>query len=617
MSDQAIHISQFYIKVNGTNLREDLMDALMTAEVDDSLYLPDMFTLIFSDKGLKILSENFFKLGAIVELSAKAPRGQKTKLMEGEITSIEPDLNSVDRGTLVIRGYDRSHRLTRGRKTKTFLNVTDSDLASQLAQGAGLSAQTDATSVVHKFVMQTNQTDFEFLLERARRIGYQLSVEDKKLLFKKPPAAPPAGPTLDWGISMDQFRARMSTMQQVNEVIVRGWDPQAKREIVGRATSPTSATQHRKDQGKTGGDAARSAHSVSSTQIIVDRPITNQSEADNIAKAELDAMASNFIQAEGNAGGDPTLIAGSKVTIQGVGSRFGGEYLVTRALHHYSVKGYSTRFWCNGGTGNTGIVDILKSHNGGGGGQNKIGAQEHVTTRGLMVGVVTNNNDPENLGRVRVKFPALGDNIESWWCRLSTIMAGPGQGVAYFPESGDEVIVAFEHGEPSRGIVLGAVWNGSDNLPKPIGQLVTGAQTIRRIHRTRKGHEFVLVDEPGKEGIELIDRTTKNFIKIITDTNKIHIECTGDIEVKSTSPGANINVTADTGNITVKASAGKMTLESLQDMEIKANAGKVKITGTAGVEINSPAQTKVMGTAMLDLSSAGVTSVKGSLLKLN
>src|SRR5687768_3200577 len=164
MADQAIHISQFYIKQNGTNLREELMNALMSAEVDDSLYLPDMFTLTFSDKGLKILSENVFKLGDIIELSAKSPRGQKKKLMEGEITSIEPDLNSVDRGTLVVRGYDRSHRLTRGRKTKTFLNVTDSDLASQLAQGAGLQAQTDSTSVVHKFVMQTNQTDFEFLL---------------------------------------------------------------------------------------------------------------------------------------------------------------------------------------------------------------------------------------------------------------------------------------------------------------------------------------------------------------------------------------------------------------------------------------------------------------------
>jgi hypothetical protein len=163
--------------------------------------------------------------------------------------------------------------------------------------------------------------------------------------------------------------------------------------------------------------------------------------------------------------------------------------------------------------------------------------------------------------------------------------------------------------------VLGAVWNGSDKLPKPIGQLVTGGQTIRRVTKTRKGHEITLIDEPGKEGIDLIDRTQKNFIKIITDQNKIHIECYADVEVVSKT--GNINVTADTGNVTVKASAGKMSLQSMQDLEIKSNAGRVTINGTAGVEINSPAQTKVSGTAMLDLSSTGITSVKGSILKLN
>jgi phage protein D len=617
MPEQAIHISQFYVKLNGTILPEAYQDALMSVEVDDSLYLPDMFTILLSDKGLGILTGQTpgpgFKPGDTVEISAKSPQGQKAVLMEGEITTIEPDLNSADRGTLLVRGFDRSHRLTRERKTTTHLQVKDSDVVQKIAQGAGLQASMDATTTVHKFLMQTNQTDLEFLLERARRCGRQLYVEGRTLHFKEPPPAPPAGPTLDWGINLDQFRARLSTVNQVNQVIVRGWDPASKNTFVGQASSPSGAKQNRKDNGKTGGQTAQTAYGISAKQVIVDRPVTNVSEATSIAQAELDAIASGFIEAEGNAGGDPAIKSGATVNIKGVGTRFGGEYLVTRAVHRYSVKGYTTHFWCNGGKATSSLVDLLKSNNGAGGGQNRVGAQEQTTARGVLIGIVTDNNDPENLGRVRVKIPVL--DIETWWCRLSTIMAGNDRGVAYLPEANDEVVVAFEHGDPNRGVVLGAVWNGSDKLPKPIGQLVTGGQTIRRVTKTRKGHEITLIDEPGKEGIDLIDRTQKNFIKIITDENKIHIECTGDVQVVSKT--GNISVTADTGNITVKASAGKMSLLSMQDLEIKAQAGKVKIDGMAGVEINSIAQTKVTGTAGLDLSSPAVTSVKGSILKLN
>jgi phage protein D/phage baseplate assembly protein gpV len=616
---ETAHQSHCYVYLNGTILPEAYMDALMSVEVDDSLYLPDMFTIMLSDRGLGILTGTIpgpgFKLGDGVEIKvALRENGPKVKLLEGEITSIEPDINSSDRGTLTVRGYDRSHRLMRGRKTETFLNVKDSDVASRLAQSAGLQANADDTGTVHKYMIQSNQTNYEFLSERAKRNGFQLYVEDRTLFFKRPPAAPPVGPTLDWGINLDQFRARVSTTDQVNRVVVRGYNPANKQAIVGSANSPSSQSQVRTYIGKNGGQAAQSAFGMEATQTIIDRPVSDMGEANRIAQAELDARSANFFQAEGSAGGDPAIKAGAKITINGVGTNFAGEYLVTRSIHRYSSRGYTTHFWCNGGKSSTSITEILKSSNGNSA-QHRVGAAEHVTTRGLMVGIVTDNNDPENLGRVKVKFPTYSDNIESWWCRLATIMAGNNRGVAYFPEVNDEVIVGFEHGDPTRGCVLGAVWNGSDTLPKPIGQLVSGGQTIRRVTRTRKGHEFILIDEPGQEGIHLIDRTTKNFIKIITDDNKIHIECTGDVEVKTTT--GNINATAQTGNVTVQASAGKVTLQAMQDLELTAQAGRVKINGTAGVEINSPAVTKVTGAGMLELTSGGITAVKGSMLKLN
>ena len=142
-----LHIAQFYIMVDGREIgaiKPEYSDNLISVEVDDSLYLPDMFVLHLKDPELEMLKNNVFKLGSEVKITASTPPPQPNQapsapvvLMVGEITGIEPDLNAMDRATLVVRGYDRSHKMHRVRETKTYQQVTDSDLASQLAGAAG------------------------------------------------------------------------------------------------------------------------------------------------------------------------------------------------------------------------------------------------------------------------------------------------------------------------------------------------------------------------------------------------------------------------------------------------------------------------------------------------
>lgn len=639
------HIAQAYIKINGQHIKPEYMEKLMNLEVDDSLQLPDMFSIHMSDPGLEMINAEIFKVGDSIEILFRVeagPQGQpqpQVSVMKGEVTAIETDFNSSQRTTFTVRGYDRSHRLHRSRKTKTYLQMSDSDIASKLAGGAGLSADVDSTSGVFPFVMQTNQTDWEFLQERAARIGYRVTVEDKKLSFKKPPAAPPEV-ELKWGLTLERFQARMTTAEQPEEVMVYGWDPKAKTAIIGKATSPSGNLQNRKAKNSnTGSATAQSAFGIKGRHALVNQGVYTQSEADTLAQATLDKMASGFMQAEGQAGGNPAITAGAAVNIKDVGTNFSGKYMVTRALHRYSMKGYTTQFWCSG-SGNMTLTELLSgSGNGASNGAGKGGSSAKATAVGLMIGVVTNNQDPDNLGRVKVKFPSLGKDpdgkdIESHWCRLTSIMAGPGQGVAYFPEANDEVVVSFLNGDPTQGYVLGAVWNGSDSLPKPTGKLVTGSLTIRRVQRSRLGHEIVLDDSPDPtQGIEIIDKTEKNYIKIITQENKIKIYADKDIEVKSST--GNISVKTDQGNIDVatqqgnvsaktssgdvkvEASTGKTDITSMQDISLTSQAGKVKISGMSGVDINaSTGKTTVMGTAGVDVTSAAVVSVKGASVSL-
>src|SRR3972149_536693 len=85
---------------------------------------------------------------------------------------------------------------------------------------------------------------------------------------------------------------------------------------------------------------------------------------------------------------------------------------------------------------------------------------------GVVPGIVTNNQDPDGLGRVKIKFPWLSDDNETDWVRIATLMAGGQRGGFFLPEVGDEVLVAFEHGDINHPYVIGALWNGVDKPPE-------------------------------------------------------------------------------------------------------------------------------------------------------
>ncbi len=177
---------------------------------------------------------------------------------------------------------------------------------------------------------------------------------------------------------------------------------------------------------------------------------------------------------------------------------------------------------------------------------------------GVVVGVVTNNQDPDKLGRVKLRFPWLSDTDESNWARIAAAMAGPNRGLFLLPEIEDEVLVAFEHGDPRFPYVLGALWNGKDAPP---ADNADGKNDVRML-RSRSGHVIRLVDTDGAERIEITDRTGDNTVTIDSASNAITIGAT---------------------DVTIKAANGKLRLEGAS-IEIEAS-GPAKLKG-ATVDIN-------------------------------
>ena len=197
---------------------------------------------------------------------------------------------------------------------------------------------------------------------------------------------------------------------------------------------------------------------------------------------------------------------------------------------------------------------------------------------GVVVGVVTNNQDPDDMHRVKVRFPWLSkdtERVESNWARVAAPMTGGGRGQYFLPEVDDEVLVAFEHGQIDHPFVVGSLWNGRDTAPESNAD----GQNNNRTIKSRSGHVLRFNDKAGGETIEIIDRTGSNKIIIDSAANTITIQAQSDITIKSTT--------------------GKLTMQ--------AN----------GIEMKSQLGVSVEAATSMDLQANAIVTVKGAMIRLN
>lgn len=187
---------------------------------------------------------------------------------------------------------------------------------------------------------------------------------------------------------------------------------------------------------------------------------------------------------------------------------------------------------------------------------------------GILIGTVADLEDPDGLGRVRVKFPSLGDQL-SYWAKIAAPMAGNGRGLFFRPEVDDEVLVAFEMGEPRRPYVLGALWSKVDTPPPDDGN---AKENNWRFIKSRSGHILKFDDTQGKERVEIIDKDQRHTIVIDSSGDKIQIIC-------------------ESGNVEIKATAGKI--------QIEASEAEIKATGN------------------MTLQAGGQMTIKGSVVNIN
>jgi phage protein D len=530
------------LKFGGTDAPEEMLRSIEEVIVEDNLNLPTVMTLVLADPGLRWIDHATLAVGT--ELEVLMGRGDgRERVGIGEIVALELE-QRPGTSRVVVQAFDRSHRLHRGRRVRTFQEMSDGDVVSRIAGDAGLQTDIAGADAQHAYLIQDNQTDYAFLAERALLTGLELSVDDETIRFKRP--APEGQPVeLGWDTGLLSFSVRLTAADQVSEVEVRGWDPKQKQAITSTVSDSDAAPRIGMDAG-----TIRSSAFGQATALVTDRPVRDTSEAEALGHAALDHLTSAIVRADGVARGDPDLRAGAQVKIAGLGQRLSGTYDVTSTTHTVVPGiGYETRFSIRGRRRGT----LIELASGGGSADSR--------RLGPVVGIVTNVKDEDNEGKVKVKFPWLSDSDESAWARLSSPMAGPDRGLQLVPEVDDEVLVVFERGDPNRPIVIGSMWNGVDAPPLG-GDAVSGDGAVQqRMLKTRIGHTILLDDSDSSKSIVITD-SAGNKITWDAANSKIEIVSQGDLKVSATGTlkleGQAVELSASGGNVTIKGTQIKL-----------------------------------------------------------
>ena len=295
--------------------------------------------------------------------------------------------------------------------------------------------------------------------------------------------------------------------------------------------------------------------------------------------------------------------------------------------------------------------------------------REETTRQGRVYGVVpalvTNNVDPDNLGRVKVTYPWLNDNDESFWARQALLMAGKKRGSFFLPEVNDEVLVAFEHGDVQFPYILGMLWNGVDlntydnrNKKNNIRAITSrsGHELIfddnksekkeKVIIHTKKNHHLTFDDTDKAEKISLIDTTKdnyniidsvkfqttvqsknktlikdkkdENFIEVDTTKHTIQIVGKDKIIIRDLKKNNHITIDSKADTITVSATS-KVKLKDKSgnnQIEINSNSNTISMKSRGTIKLDA-AQINLKASGRTSIKSGGPVTVNGAVVKIN
>lgn len=533
-----------------------------------------------------VSNEAYFIPGKEVELRF-GYRSDNVTVFKGIITNHANKI-SAKSSELNIECKDKAVRLTVGRKSKHYENVTDSDIAEELIDKYGLEKDIEPVSIQHKEVIQFNISDWDFMLSRMDVIGRICTIEDGKVIIKKPGLT--ASSVVDplFGATILDYHAEIDARTQFNEIRSRTWD-YGGQEVV----EETGDQPEMNDAGNLSPSALADTIGLDSNLLIHAGKRSNEAVKE-WANAKMLRSRLSKVRGSVKFKGFPNVKPGLIVSLNGVGERFNGPVFVSSVKHECASGNWTTEVGF--GMPDTWFAESINPYHL----SSQLGFMPSV--QGLQIGKVTDLEDPDGENRVKVKLPLVSVEEEGVWMRMATLDAGHTRGTFFRPEIDDEVIVGFIFNDSNNPVVLGML--NSSALPAGL-------------EASNDNHEKGYIS---REGIRMI----------FNDDDKSYVlETPGGKKVTLHDKNGIVKVEDENGN-TITMEAASVTVESATALKLKAatditlEAVNITLTPSSqfsvsagGSEIQAGGGSATVKSATVKVEGSGMTTIKGGMVKIN
>ena len=502
MSAQLQTLPRLVVELDGAPLSTEEMRTLWAVRVQQRLSLPTLSELTFVEPTVLLSKAETVSPGAKIRVSVP---GSEEPLFDGEVTAIEHVYEPAHGREVRVRGYDVLHRLRKRQPVRAHVELTLADLIKEIVADLNIDVDVPQAGPLWQRLVQFRQSDFEMISEIAERCGLYFTLRNNTLhvLTLEGLGEEVA---LKLGETLLEVRIEVNGDSACRSVSTTGWDPLRVEQHEGKANEARigRGIGIEIEPGEVGGTGERT---------IIDETLGTDLQAEAIAQAELDSRVAREVTLRGVAEGNPKLRPGTPIQIENVAAPLAGRYVVTSVDHTFdSVKGF---------------VSTIST----------APPPSREPRRGPVaaLGIVTQVDDPEGYGRVRVKLPTYRD-IETDWMGVVTPGAGLGKGLLALPDVDDTVLVLLPSGDPANGVVLGGLYGMWTREEWDWG---VDERAVKRYTLRTPGGQRVRLDD-SKNSIRL-ENSDGSYIEMSPE--KVILHAQRDLQIEA--PGRNLVIKAN------------------------------------------------------------------------
>ncbi len=477
------------IELDGKKIDKSHAEGLMSIRVQQRLSLPTLCEFSFVDQHEQFDMFADLMIGTSILISVGE---KKSLLFKGNITAVEFSYSADRVIEIYLRAYDALHHLRKVQPVRTYVQLTPAELLREMLGPIGLGFDSSESGPLLQRIMQYNKSDLELIVGITHRYGlYFILWEDEVKLITLAGAGDII--PLEYGKKLLEVSIESNTNDSCQSVETAGWNPST-----GEFHESISQSLNAKGDGK--------RYKMGQNFQGIDQLEAN-------AQAEINDRCASELVLNGVAEGNTELRPGGLIALSGVAKVFCEQYTLTTVNHTIDRE--------------TGYVSEISSV------PPKLHQAQKDDNLVTLAAIVTNVDDPNNMGRVQAMIPSLG-KLETEWMEVLSTGGGKGKGLVILPDVGDQVIVLFNHGDPSQAIVLGGVYG----LDGPLDSGVEGGKIERYTLNTRGGQKIQFNDSGG---IIRFENNDGSYFEL--SEKKVKIFCSRDLDIAA--PGNKIKIRAN------------------------------------------------------------------------